>query len=135
MFFLNMFLSATHFPSPALTAQAFQGLSLCSLLLYPSQACGSGVTIGKGRFHQLHAGKPCPHCISPHLSSPYLQVPKSVFVSHFSPSSGDLGPSRECFLWGCEGQQSFSLLSACCFRRQGWVCCQAVKKPWVEKPW
>lgn len=116
-----MFLSATHFPSPALTAQAFQGLSLCRLLLYPGQACGSGVTIGMGRSHQLRAGKPCPSCTSPSLSSPHLQVPvpKSVFFSGFSPSSGDSGPSRECFLWGCERQQSSSLLSARCFKRKG----------------
>lgn len=119
MFFLNMFLSATHFPSPALTAQAFQGLSLCRLLLYPGQACGSGVTTGKGRSHQLPAGKPCPCCSSPCLSSPHLQVPKSMFFSGFSPSSGDSGLSRECFLWDCERQQSSSLLSACCFKRKG----------------
>lgn len=130
-----MFLSATHFPSPVLTAQAFQGLSLCRLLLYPGQACGSAVTIGKGRSHQLHAGKLCPRCISPCLSSPHFQVPKSVFFSHFSPSSGDPRPSRECFLWGCERWQSFSLLSACCFKGKGWMYYQTVRKPWVGKPW
>lgn len=86
-----MFLSATHFPSPALTAQAFQGLSLCRLLLYPGQACGSVVTIGKGRSHHLHARKPCPHCISPCLLSPYLQVPKSVFFLVTAPALGTWG--------------------------------------------
>lgn len=131
MFFLDMFLSATRFPSLALTAQAFQCLPLHSLLLSPGQAGGSGVTIRKGRSHQLHARKAFPHRISLGLSSPHLQVPKSVFLSNFSPCSGDSGPARECFLRGCEQRQSFLLLSTSCSRRKGWACCRTVRKPWL----
>lgn len=61
----------------AVTAQAFHGHSLCCLLS-PEQAGGSGVTIRKGRSHQLHARKRCPHRISPCLSSLHLQVPKTA---------------------------------------------------------
>lgn len=132
MFFLDMFLSATHFPSLALTTQAFQGLPLCSLLLSLGQAGGPGVTIRKGRSHQHHARKPCPHCISLCLSSPHLQVPKPGFFSSLSPCSGDSGPPR--VLWGYERQQSFLLLSASCSRRIGWACCRTVRKPRIGAP-
>lgn len=86
----------------AVTAQAFHSHRLCCLLS-PEQAGGSGVTIRKGRSHQLHARKRCPHRISPCLSSLHLQLPKTaIFFFTFSPCSGDSGPPRECFWWDCE---------------------------------
>jgi len=78
VFFLDMFLSATHFPMLALTAQASQGLPLCNLLLSPGQAGGSGGTIRKGRSHHLHARKPCPH-----LAVPIESSLSSSQISHF----------------------------------------------------
>ena len=80
MFFLDMFLSATRFPSLALTVQAFQGLPLCSLLLSPGQAGGSGVTIRKGRSHQL----PCQETLPPlHLPVPIESSPSGSQISIF----------------------------------------------------
>lgn len=107
-----MFLSATHFPSPALTAQAFQGLSL-QIAAVPRLGLWFWYDHWERQVPPSFVlGNLAPCCISPCLLSAHLQVPKSVFFSHYCPSSGDPGPSKECFLWGCERWQSFFLLSA-----------------------